>query len=183
MRSQCFAKGGPLGRAVFVTVVLLSVVQAVWAGQLTGLARQVRHELVMLPYHGVFDSLGFKVDGSKVTLLGQVHRPSLKKSAERVVKRLEGVESVDNQIEILPTSSNDDRIRGGVYRSIYYHPAFTRYAVRAVPPIHIIVKNGDVKLVGVVATEGDKNIAGLQANGVSGVFSVMNELTVENPRE
>ena len=91
MRSRCFAKGGPLGRAVFVTVVLLSVVQAVWAGQLTGLARQVRHELVMLPYHGVFDSLGFKVDGSKVTLLGQVHRPSLKKSAERVVKRLEGI--------------------------------------------------------------------------------------------
>ena len=73
-----------------------------------------------------------------------------------MVKRLEGVESVDNQIEILPTSSNDDRIRGAVYRSIYYHPNFTRYAVRAVPPIHIIVKNGDVKLVGVVATEGDK---------------------------
>ena len=147
MRSRCFAKGGPLGRAVFVSVVLLSVVRIVWAGELTGLARQVRHELVMLPYHGVFDSLGFKVDGSKVTLLGQVHRPSLKKSAERVVKRLEGVELVNNQIEILPTSFNDDRIRGQVYRSIYYHPNFTRYAVRAVPPIHIIVKNGDVKLV------------------------------------
>ncbi len=90
---------------------------------------------------------------------------------------------MDNQIEILPTSSNDDRIRGAVYRSLYYHPNFTRYAIRAVPPIHIIVKNGDVKLVGVVATDGDKNIAGLQANGVSGVFSVMNELRVENPRE
>ncbi len=100
-----------------------------------------------------------------------------------MVERLEGVESVDNRIEILPASSNDDRIRGGAYRSIYYHPAFTRYAVRAVPPIHIIVKNGDVKLVGVVATEGDKNIAGLRANGVCGMFSVMNELTVENPRE
>ena len=183
MPSRCFAKAERLGRALFVTVVLLSVVQILGAGELTGLARQVRHELVMLPYHGVFDSLGFKVDGSKVTLLGQVHRPSLKKSAERVVKRLEGVESVDNQIEILPTSSNDDRIRGAVHRSIYYHPNFTRYAIRAVPPIHIIVKNGDVKLVGVVATDGDKNIAGLQANGVSGVFSVMNELTVENPRE
>ena len=183
MPSRCFAKAERLGRALFATVVLLSVVQIMGAGELTGLARQVRHELVMLPNHGVFDSLGFKVDGSKVTLLGQVHRPSLKKSAERVVKRLEGVESVDNQIEILPTSSNDDRIRGAVYRSIYYHPNFTRYAIRAVPPIHIIVKNGDVKLVGVVATDGDKNIAGLQANGVSGVFSVMNELRVENPRE
>ena len=183
MRSRCFVKGGPLGRALLATVVLLFVIGNVWAGELTGLAREVRHELVMLPYHGVFDSLGFKVDGSKVTLMGQVHRPSLKKSAERVVNRLEGVDSVDNQIEILPTSFNDDRIRQAVYRSIYYHPIFTRYAVRAVPPIHIIVKSGDVKLVGVVATEGDKTIAGMQANGVAGVFSVTNELKVENPRE
>ena len=71
MPSRCFAKGGPLGRAVFVTVVLLSVVQIVWAGELTGLARQVRHELVMLPYHGVFDSLGFKVDDSRSLYLAK----------------------------------------------------------------------------------------------------------------
>ena len=123
------------------------------------------------------------MDGSKVTLLGQVQRPSLRKSAERVVKRLETVETVDNQIEVLPTSLHDDRIRVAVYRAIYFHPVFTRYAIRAVPPIHIIVKNGDVTLVGPVATEGDKNIAGIQANGVSGVFSVTNNLFVESPRE
>ena len=163
-------------------VLLLSAVwadQTASAAELSGLARRVRHELVMLPYYGVFDNLVFKVEGFKVTLLGQLTRPTLKKSAERVVKRLEEVESVDNQIEVLPVSPNDDRIRLSVYRAIYFHPVFTRYAIRAVPPIHIIVKNGDVTLEGVVATEADKNIANIQANGVAGVFSVMNHLVVE----
>lgn len=145
--------------------------------------RQVRHELVMLPFYGVFDNLSFKVDGSKVTLLGQVARPSLKNSAERVVKNIEGVEQVDNQIEVLPNSPNDDDIRLAVYRAIYSQPALQRYQLRAVPPIHIIVNNGNVTLEGVVATEADKNIAGLQANGVSGVFSVTNNLRVENTKE
>ena len=149
------------------------------AAELSGVARQVRHELVMLPYYGVFDNLEFKVEGSKVSLLGQVHRPSLKKSAERVVQRLESVESVDNQIEVLPTSGNDDRIRSDVFRGIYYHPNFTRYAIRAVPPIHIIVKNGNVTLVGPVARKADKDLAGLLANGISGVFSVNNNIFVE----
>ena len=108
------------------------------ASELTGVARQVRHELVMLPYYGVFDNLEFRVDGSKVSLHGQVHRPSLKKDAERVVQKLESVESVENQIEVLPTSNQDDRIRSDVFRAVYYHPSFTRYAIRAVPPIHIL---------------------------------------------
>jgi hyperosmotically inducible protein len=143
------------------------------------IVREVRHELVMLPYYNVFDNLEYKVDGYNVTLLGQVVRPTLKSDAENVVKKIEGVEHVKNDIEVLPVSPNDDRIRLAVYRAIYGHTALNRYALQAVPPIHIIVKNGNVALVGVVANEGDKNIAGIQANGVSGVFSVKNELRSE----
>ena len=141
--------------------------------------RQVRHELVMLPFYGVFDNLAFKLNGRTVTLLGQVARPSLKSSAERVVKDVEGIESVINQIEVLPNSPNDDSIRIATYRSIYGDNMLYRYGLQAVPPIHIIVKNGNVTLVGVVANEADKNVAGIRANSVSGVFSVKNELSVE----
>jgi osmotically-inducible protein OsmY len=143
------------------------------------LEREVRHELVMLPYYDVFDNLAYRVDGYTVTLLGQVSRPTLKSDAERVVKGIEGVEKVVNNIEVLPTSPNDDRIRLAVYRAIFGQAALNRYAMRSVPPIHIIVKNGNVTLEGVVANEGDKNIAGIQANGVSGVFGVTNNLRVE----
>ena len=143
------------------------------------LERLVRHELVMLPYYSVFDNLAFKVEGSRVELLGQVSRPTLKSDSERVVKNIEGVESVTNKIEVLPVSPNDDRIRLAVYRAIYGHTALQRYGLQAVPPIHIIVKNGDVTLAGIVANELDKNVANIQANGVSGVFSVTNNLRVE----
>ena len=143
------------------------------------LEREVRHELVMLPYYGVFDNLAFKVDGYRVTLLGEVIRPTLKSDAEAVVKKVEGVESVDNQIEVLPLSPNDDRIRLGVYRAIYGQTTLQRYGLQAVPPIHIIVKNGNVSLEGVVANESDKNVANIQANGVPGVLSVTNNLVVE----
>lgn len=141
--------------------------------------KEIRHELVMLPYYGVFDNLAYKVDGYKVTLIGQVSRPTLKTDAERAVKSIEGVEKVDNQIEVLPTSPGDDRIRMAVYRAVYGQSALNRYALQAVPPIHIIVKNGNVTLEGTVASEADKNIANVQASGVSGVFSVKNNLTVE----
>ena len=144
------------------------------------LMREVRHELVMLPYYGVFDNLLYKVEGSTVTLMGQVSRPTLKSSAENVVKDIEGVERVVNQIEVLPTSPNDDRIRLAVYRAIYGHTALNRYALQAVPPVHIVVKNGNVALEGVVNNESDKNIANLQANSVAGVFSVKNNLRVES---
>jgi hyperosmotically inducible periplasmic protein len=143
------------------------------------LEKEVRHELVMLPFYGVFDNFAFKVDGYKVTLLGQVTRPTLKTDAERVVKGIEGVESVDNQIEVLPLSPNDDRIRLAVYRAIYRHTALSRYALRAVPTIHIIVRNGNVTLEGAVSGEMDKNIANTRAHSVSGVFSVTNNLRVE----
>ena len=143
------------------------------------IVREVRHELVMLPYYNVFDNLAFKVDGSTVTLLGQVTRPTLKSDAERVVKGIEGVEKVVNQIQVLPLSPNDDRIRLAVYRAIYGQVALQRYGLQAVPPIHIIVNNGNVTLEGVVATQGDKDIANLQAKGVPGVFGVTSNLRVE----
>jgi hyperosmotically inducible protein len=143
------------------------------------LVKEVRHELVMLPYYGVFDNLAYRVDGAKVTLFGQVTKPTLKSDAENVVKRIEGVERVDNEIEVLPLSPNDDRIRRAVYRAIFSKPPLQRYQLGAVPPIHIIVKNGNVTLIGVVSSEGDKNIAGIAANGVSGVFGVTNNLAVE----
>ena len=143
------------------------------------LAREVRHELVMLPYYGVFDNLAYKVDGSTVTLMGQVTRPTLKSDAENVVKDIEGVERVQNQIQVLPLSSMDDGVRIATYRAIYGYAGLDRYGLQAVPSIHIIVANGKVTLEGVVATEADKNMAGIRANGVSGVFSVTNNLQVE----
>jgi hyperosmotically inducible protein len=143
------------------------------------LEKEVRHELVLLPFYGVFDNLAFKVEGGKVTLLGQVSQPVLKTDAERAVKGIEGVENVDNRLEVLPLSPNDDRIRRAVYNAVYGTNGLDRYALQAVPPIHIIVKNGNVALEGVVATEGDKNLAGIKAKGVSGVFSVANNLRTE----
>jgi len=143
------------------------------------LQKEVRHELVMLPLYDVFDNLAYKVDGGTVTLFGQVSRPTLKTDAERAVKGIEGVERVENRIEVLPLSPNDDRIRRAVYRAIYGTEGLDRYAMRAVPTIHIIVKNGNVTLEGAVATQGDKNLANIKANGVSGVFSVTNNLQVD----
>ncbi len=143
------------------------------------IAREVRHELVMLPNYDVFDNLAFRVDGGTVTLQGQVTRPTLKSEAENVVRKIEGVETVNNEIEVLPTSPNDDRIRREVYRAIFSQAGLQRYSVRSVPPIHIIVKNGNVILEGVVANEADRNIANVTANGVSGVFSVTNNLRLD----
>ncbi len=142
------------------------------------ISKEVRHELVMLPYYGVFDNLAYRVDGSKVTLFGQVTRPTLKSDAEHVVKKIEGVSLVDNQIEVLPLSPIDDQIRRAAYRQIYSKPPLQRYQMGAVPPIHIIVKNGNITLVGIVDNEGDKDLAGLAANGVPGSFKVTNELVV-----
>jgi hyperosmotically inducible protein len=143
------------------------------------ITKEVRHELVMLPYYDVFDNLAYRVDGPKVTLFGQVTRPTLTSDAENVVKKIEGVESVDNQIEVLPLSPNDDRVRLAAYRAIFSKVPLQRYQLSAVPPIHIIVKNGNITLEGVVANEGDKNMAGLAANGVRGAFSVNNNLRIE----
>lgn len=145
---------------------------------LTPLENRVRHELVMLPYYGVFDNLTFRVNDDTVVLQGQVTRPTLKTSAERVVKRIEGVSAVENRIEVLPLSPFDDRVRLGVLRAVYGHDALARYRLGANPPIRIIVKNGHVTLEGVVANEMDRNIANIAANGVFGAFSVTNNLRV-----
>jgi hyperosmotically inducible protein len=146
------------------------------------LTQQVRHQLVMLPFYSVFDNLQYQVEGGKVTLLGQVSRPVVKSDAEAAVKHIEGVEAVDDQIEVLPTSIGDDRIRRAEYRAIYSFPTLQMYSVRSVPPIHIIVNSGHVTLEGAVATEADKDAAGIRANMIPDVFSVVNNLRVDNGR-
>ena len=141
--------------------------------------RQVRREIVTLPFYSLFDHFAFRVDGATVTLMGKVSRPTLKSDAENVVKKIEGVEKVNNEIAVLPLSPNDDRLRLALYQAIYGHSVLQTLAIRAVPPIHIIVENGNVTLEGMVANEMQKNIANVQAKGVSGVFSVTNNLRVE----
>jgi hyperosmotically inducible protein len=142
------------------------------------LPERVRHELAMLPYFNVFDNLAYRVDGDTVTLYGDVTNPVLKSDAERVVKRLEGVQHVVNSINVLPLSTFDWRIRRAEYRAIFGFGGLYRYAMGAQPSIRIIVNNGHVTLQGVVDNQGDKNIAGIRANAVPGVFSVKNELQV-----
>ena len=144
------------------------------------LGRQVRHELVMLPYYSVFDNFAYQVDGSTVVLAGQVTRPTLKSGAERVVERVEGVGRVVNKIEVLPLSSSDDQIRWQVFRAIYQDSVLSRYAWQAVPPIHIVGRNGLVTLEGVVNASMEKAVANARANAVAGVFSVVNNLRVES---
>jgi len=148
------------------------------------ITKEVRHELVMLPFYGVFDNLAYKVDpDGTVTLLGQVARPVLKSDAENAVKHIEGVEKVVNNIEVLPTSIEDDRFRRAAYHSIFGNDVLSQYQLRAVPPIHIIVKNGHITLEGVVARQMDKQIAGVQVNSIPGVFSVTNNLVVEEEQK
>ncbi len=144
------------------------------------LMKEVRHVLITEPFYSVFDNLSYSVDGDRVTLTGQVVLPTLKTNAGKDVKAIEGVSAVDNQIEVLPTSPGDDRIRRAEYRAIYSGPGMQKYAMQAVPPIHIVVKNGNVALVGVVLNSFDKTIATTRANSVPGVFSVnADQLTTE----
>ena len=141
---------------------------------------KVRHELNMLPYYGVFDDISFRVDGDKVTLTGEVWQPVLKLQTEGAIKNIEGVKQVDDQIEVLPLSNFDDQIRFSAYRAIYGFGPLSRYRLGTHPAIHIIVKNGNMTLTGVVANKMDSEMAFLRANGVHGAFSVKNELRIEN---
>jgi hyperosmotically inducible protein len=143
------------------------------------LTERVRHELVMLPWVSIYDNMSFRVDGDTVTLFGSTIRPVLKTSAANVVSKLEGVSRVINEIEVLPLSPFDDRIRLATARAIYGFPALQRYGLGANPSIRIIVKNGNVSLQGVVASEMDRNLAFMRANGVAGSFAVNNELRIE----
>jgi hyperosmotically inducible protein len=148
----------------------------------TNTIRKIRKELVTLPFYGVFDNLAFKYEEGVVTLYGQVSRPTLKKDAARVVERVAGVDQVINKIEVLPLSNFDDRIRIAVYRAVYRQVGIDRLSLQAVPPIHIIVKNGNVTLEGVAPNKGDATRAFIAANGVPGVFSVKNNLRIEKNR-
>ncbi len=141
--------------------------------------REVRHRLLMLPYYSVFDNLEFRVEGYNVTLMGQVVWPTLKSDAEATVRGIEGVERIDNRIEVLPLSPFDNRIRRATYRAIFSDPVLSRYAIQPVPPIHIIVKNGHVTLIGVVNSRMESQVAYMRASGVPDVFSVTNRLRVE----
>ena len=141
------------------------------------LEHKVRHELLMLPRFTIFDNLSFRVDGNVVTLFGEVTQPVKKIDAENAVKHLEGVTRVDNQIEVLPLSPLDNGIRVREYRALFSGPLY-RYALGTQPSIHIIVKNGNVKLVGFVSSQSDRQLANIRANGVPGVFSVTNDLQV-----
>jgi hyperosmotically inducible protein len=146
----------------------------------TSLAGQVRHEINMLPYYGVFDAISYEVNGHTVILTGAVHYPALALDAVNVVKRIPGVESVDNQIEVLPTSRFDDQIRLAAWRAAYSWPALSRLASMPQPPVRILVKNGNITLVGVVPTQADKDALTVRLNTVPYVFAVQNNLTVEN---
>jgi hyperosmotically inducible protein len=161
-----------------IAVLTTGVFAASDLGGVASVSKEVRHELVMLPYLDVFDNLAYQVEGNVVTLVGQVTRPTLKTDAERVVKRIEGVERVVNQIEVLPVSPNDDRLRRSLYRAIYGYTPLNRYAMPVLKPIRIIVKNGNVTLEGIVDSQADKSMVNIRANGVHGVFSVSNNLRV-----
>lgn len=142
------------------------------------LVKEVRHQLLLLPRLSVFDNLAYKVDGYTVTLIGQVTQPVEKSDAENAVKHVEGVEKVDNQIEVLPLSPMDNGLRRNLYVAIYGYPSLQKYDMPVVKPIRIIVKNGHVTLEGVVDSETDKNTAEIRAKSVSGVFSVTDNLQV-----
>ena len=180
--------GPPLGLALilglFLSTYAITPMSATAAGQETkanqNLVREVRHQLLLLPYYSVFDNLAYKVDGDRVILEGQVTRPTLKSDAEAAVKSIEGVSGVTNNIEVLPPSPMDDQLRRALYRAIYGDPTLSKYGWSSMPSIHIIVKSGHVSLEGVVDSDSDKNLAGIRANTVPNIFEVKNNLQVQS---
>jgi hyperosmotically inducible periplasmic protein len=142
------------------------------------LFRAVRHQLLQLPFYSVFDYVDFSIDGDKVTLTGQVQRPTLKTHAEAAVKSLEGVGSVVNNIETVPASASDHELGRNIYRAIYEDAILQKYAVEPIPSIHIIVKNGYVTLEGAVNSEADKTLAGGLAGKVANSTGLRNNLVV-----
>lgn len=164
---------------VFLMTAALMAPIGMFAKTTKTLPEEVQHKLATLPYYNLFDDLAFQVDGTTVTLTGEVTRPVLKDDAAYAVKHVEGVTDVVNNIEVLPLSPSDDRLRMAVYRAVYGAPSLAdRYGIQASPAIHIIVKNGVVKLEGVVANKMDRQIAFMRASGVFGAFQVVNELQV-----
>lgn len=170
-----------------VAVLAIAASTALGAPQVSGgqslnqeqIAKKVRRELVTLPYYGVWDNLAYKIEGSTVTLYGQVVRPTTRSDAERRVAKIEGIEQVVNNIEVLPLSSLDDSLRARTYRALVRTGGLYRYMIGANPSIHIIVNRGQVSLEGVVSHKGDRQLAYMAARGVTGSFSVTNNLRVE----
>ncbi len=172
--------------AVFAAVVIAASATPALAQESAGreqLMKKVRKELVTLPWYGVFDNLAYEVNGSTVTLHGQVVRPTTRSDAEWRVKRIAGVERVVNKIEVLPLSGFDDSIRRSAYYALFgsNSPLF-RYGQRANPSIHIVVNRGHVALEGVVSNEMDARLAEIRLRSLPGVFSVTNNLRAENVR-
>jgi hyperosmotically inducible protein len=186
MRGLCLF----LGLALFTTMVFAQTTALPHERQKLGgteptqrIAREVLHEMLMLPWYSVFDNLAYRVEGYTVHLYGQVVNPALKSDAEASVKHIEGVQKVVNNIEVLPPSGQDDRIRRAEYRAIYGFDGLSKYSWGTVPSIHIIVKGGHVTLVGVVDNPTDKQMAEMRAKGVSGVFSVDDQLQVAGEKQ
>jgi len=144
----------------------------------SALSREIHHQLLVLPFYSVFDNLAYTINGSEVTLSGQVLRPTLKADAETAVKSLEGVKAVVNRIELLPASPSDDELRRGIYRAIYENSTLARYAVQTLPSIHIIVRNGNVTLEGNVESLADSTLAATRASGVANLQRFKNNLVV-----
>jgi hyperosmotically inducible protein len=177
-----------LGR--FLTIAALAVATSFASGKNVpigprtdaDIAKAVRHEVLMYPQYSLWDDVSFRVNNGNVELSGDVNQPYKKDDLGRLAKNVAGVESVTNNIRVLPLSPNDDRLRIQVARAIYRDPSLSRYAMGAVPSIHIIVDNGHVTLTGAVMNNMDKQIAGMRASGAGLSFGpVQNNLTVDNP--
>jgi hyperosmotically inducible periplasmic protein len=184
---EFLGKGAKMRRSIVAIFGILVITVAVGSTLALGgqtlderdFENQIRKALVTLPYYGVFDNLAFTVNGGTVTLEGQVVRPSTKSDAKSRVAKLKGVETVVDNIKVLPLSPDDNRLRRILYRTIFRTPQLSKYSLGTNPSIHIIVDSGHVTLIGIVDNEGDKNIAGIRANTVGGIFSVTNDLRVE----
>ena len=171
---------GLLGLAVFILAPSRISAGTITSPVTSDISNQVRHKLAVLPWYGVFDSLGYQVNGTEVTLTGQVisQHAVTKDDAQNSVKSIPGVTKVINSIEVLPPSPYDDQIRRAEYRAVFSKGDLGGYTMGAIPQVHIIVKGGHVALEGIVMNEMDKNMAGIAANTVPGVFSVENNLQV-----
>jgi hyperosmotically inducible protein len=146
------------------------------------LAKAVRHEIAMYSRYSVWDDIRFRVDNGQVELMGAVSQPFKKSDIEKIVRQTPGVASVTDEIRVLPLSTNDDRLRIQVAHAIFRDPVLSRYAMGAVPSIHIVVDNGHVTLAGVVDNEMDRNVAGVRASAAGLSFgAVTNNLQVERP--
>jgi hyperosmotically inducible periplasmic protein len=147
------------------------------------IAAKAAHEVRMYTRYTIWDNISVRVNGGNLELIGQVSQPFKKADLQRIMERVPGVTSLTNELEVLPLSFNDDNLRIRVARAIYRDPTLSRYGIQAVPPIHIIVKNGHVTLEGVVNSELEKQVAFMRASSAGLSFGpVQNNLRVENPK-